>query len=101
MSELQLPLRFDGRTLGPGDEDRLTGQALRVWRVMRDGEWRSLADIKIACGGHDSEAAISARLRDFRKPRFGGHVVERKHLGNGLWVYRVNDQEVNDVRSTR
>lgn len=87
------PLDFDGETYEPPrDQVRLTGQALRVWKVMQDGKWRTLPQISVACfhlGRRDSEAAISARLRDFRKERFGGHVVEREHINDGLWRYRL------------
>jgi hypothetical protein len=85
---------FDGETYSaPRDFVRLTGQWLRVFKVMRDGEWRSLNQIKSAIFGFadnaDSESAISARLRDFRKPRWGAHTVERRHRGAGLWEYRL------------
>lgn len=76
----------DGATFDPTrDLARLNDQHLRVYRVMRDGEWRTLGAIAMQTG--DPEASISARLRDFRKPRFGGHTVERRHIGVGLWAY--------------
>ena len=79
---------FDGETYERGrDQVRLNGQQLRVWRVVRDGRWRTLGDISEATG--DPEASISARLRDLRKARFGRHTVERRHVGGGLWEYRV------------
>lgn len=85
----QPELRFDGQTI---DEDdgapaRLTGQALRVWDCVKDGSWWTLATLATAARG--SEAAVSARLRDLRKPRWGAHTVEREHLGAGVWRYRV------------
>jgi hypothetical protein len=81
---------FDGATYDPAvDHERLGAQALRVWGVMRDGRWRTLAEVEAACG--DPQASISARLRDFRKPRFGEHTVERRRRGvdRGLWEYRL------------
>lgn len=87
------PLEFDGETyVAPRDEVRLTGQALRVFKVMKDGQWRTLAQIARETerfDSHDSEAAISARLRDFRKDRFGAHTVEREHVTKGLFRYRL------------
>lgn len=72
------------------DHDRLGAQALRVWSIVRDGRWRTLAEIEAASG--DPQASISARLRDFRKPQFGEHVIERRRRGDaerGLFEYRV------------
>lgn len=47
----------------------------------------SLAAIAKLTG--DPEASVSARLRDFRKLRFGGHTVERRYVEVGLFEYRV------------
>ena len=90
---------FDGATYEPvRDQVRLTGQLARVYDVLveADGDrWRTLSQIRldvlaITCGEHhDSEAGISARLRDLRKKRFGGHTVERRNVGGGVWEYRL------------
>ncbi len=78
----------DGVTFVPErDEVRLNRQARCVFMLMRDGHWRSLAQISMITG--EPEASISARLRDFRKAKFGGHLVERRHVGSGLWEYRL------------
>ena len=69
-------MRFDGPDLTAQDTERLSSQLLRVEHLMRDGQWRSLAHIALRDGG--SEAGVSARLRDLRKPRFGGWRVERQ-----------------------
>ena len=85
--------RADGITYEPAkDKVRLGKQAQRVWNVMRDGKWRPL-DL-IAKDADAPEASVSARLRDFRKDRFGGHTVERRrvepHLWHsGYWEYRL------------
>ena len=80
--------RFAGAEYDPvRDDARLTGQLLRIWRVVRDGAWRTLAQIASATG--DPEASISAQLRHLRKERFGQHEVEKTHLGQGLYHYRV------------
>lgn len=81
-------LRFNGADYQPErDNQRLTGQIERVWTFMRGGDWRTLADIAAATG--DPEASVSAQLRHLRKTRFGGHQVERRHVGGGLYEYRV------------
>jgi hypothetical protein len=87
----QRTLHFDGETYAPAfDHERLRGQAHRVYLLMADGSWRTLAEIAAVTG--DPEASISARLRDFRKQRFGDHSVERQRRGEairGLWEYRL------------
>lgn len=87
----QAGLRFDGETYeAEHDRERLRGQLERVRRLMVDGQWRSLRQIAAVVGG--TEAAVSARLRDLRKERFGSWEVERRALGSrdrGLFSYRV------------
>jgi len=90
--ELPDPLpQFDGRTYDPRfDYERLGKQAKAVFTVMRDRQWRTLREISNATGY--PEASVSARLRDFRKPKFGGHVVEdrrRDEAHRGVWEYRL------------
>lgn len=84
---------FDGATAEPQDFGRLNAQTQRVYDVMKDGLWRTILelqqDIFDATGKVDPEASISARLRDLRKPRFGGYTVERRRCGVGLFEYRV------------
>lgn len=82
------PTFFDGRTFSaPRDGERLAKHLDKVKAFMLDGEWRTLAEIASQVGC--SEASASARLRDLRKARFGGYVVEREYVANGLWQYRV------------
>lgn len=69
------------------DKVRLNEQQLRVFEAMQDGAWRTLGEISEATG--DPEASVSARLRDLRKPKFGGFTVERRYVGQGLWAYRL------------
>ena len=79
---------FDGDTYdAERDGARLHSQLERVRDLMRGGDWWTLVDLAQEAGG--SEASVSARLRDLRKPRFGGYAVERKYIENGLWAYRL------------
>lgn len=79
---------FDGATFEPAlDQARLTRQHARVLACMSDHAWRSLDDIARATG--DPPASVSARLRDLRKARFGGYLVERRRVAGGLFHYRV------------
>jgi len=79
---------FSGTTYDPIlDRTRLTTQLNRVFDKMRDGQWHTLAELAEYSGG--TEAAVSARIRDFRKARFGGHTVERERVRAGLWRYKL------------
>lgn len=83
----------DGVTFDPArDTSRLNRQALAVWRVMRDGQWHTLAELSGATGY--PEASVSARLRDLRKRRFGSRRVDRMYLGDGLHAYKYVAPEV-------
>jgi hypothetical protein len=91
MDQPALPM-FDGRTYDHArDQQRLSGMLSRVATVMADNQWHTLRALSIATGG--SEAAVSARLRDLRKPRFGGHTIERRYVAHGLWEYRHDHQQ--------
>lgn len=77
------------------DSERLTNQYQRVFFLMQDGDWRSLRNIADSTG--DPESSVSAQLRHMRKERFGNHTVEKKHEGEGLYLYRVLVQEKQAV----
>jgi hypothetical protein len=80
--------RFNGPAYDHArDSARLGAQFLRIFDLMKDGEPRTLREISQATG--DPESSVSAQLRHARKPRFGGHTVEREHVGNGLYLYRL------------
>lgn len=88
MTQLDLISQFDGQTYLPErDGERLRSQLQRVRDLMIDGQWRTIPQITAEVGG--SEAGVSARLRDLRKPRNGGYTVDRKYLGEGLFEYRL------------
>lgn len=83
---------FDGKTYNAErDKDRLKTQLFNVWRLMKDSRWRTLEQIaaKVGC----PEASVSARLRDFRKSKFGSHTVERMYVHRGLFKYRLIPNE--------
>jgi len=84
-------MRFDGATYDPEfDEERLRTQLIRVFGLMRDSKWRTLAEVSRTTG--DPQASISARLRDLRKEKFGGHTVNRRSRGErkrGLFEYQL------------
>lgn len=81
-------MNFDGATYDHArDSERLGDQMLAVYALMKDGEYRTLG--QIAASTYSPESSVSARLRDLRKPRFGGHTVNRRYVGNGLYQYQL------------
>lgn len=91
---------FEGHFNGPEykperDKLRLQNQIGRVFAVMKDGEWRTLDEISDATkhytdhGNPDPVASVSAQLRHLRKPRFGLHTVNRRHIEGGLFQYQL------------
>ena len=82
-------MHFNGPEYDPArDRERLTSQHIRIRDLMLDGRWRTIRQIAQATGDK-SESSVSAQLRHLRKPRFGSYTVERRHLGDGLYEYRV------------
>jgi hypothetical protein len=82
-----------GGDLEPEDPERLGRQLKAIRQIMSDGEWRTFKEIQTILATEYDIAAdspgISARLRDFRKPQFGGHDLQKYKVANGLWKYRV------------
>lgn len=81
-------VRFNGADYVPErDDERLGKQLERVFWAMLDEQWHTLGAVARMTG--DPEASISAQLRHLRKPRFGGHKVERRYKGDGLYEYKL------------
>jgi hypothetical protein len=57
--------------------------------LMADGRWRTLSEI--AAVTRQPGSSVSARLRDFRKKKYGGRLVERRRrsTGSGTYEYRM------------
>jgi hypothetical protein len=88
-----------GTTLCPSDLPRLERLLDRVRDYMLDASktadpWRTLPRIQSFCAPC-TEASVSARLRDLRRPEHGGFIVERRQVPNapGLFEYRVVNPE--------
>lgn len=76
---------FDsGVELTVADHRRLTGQLERVFAVMSDGKWHTVAGVRARIAYQheviEPETSISAQLRNLRKAKFGGHTVERRRV---------------------
>lgn len=67
---------------------KLDGDVGRVFEAMKDGRRYTLRQLS---GSLDiPEASVSARIRDLRKPEFGGHVIEKHALGGRRgYAYRL------------
>ncbi len=83
------PVAAMGSTATEEDVPRLSEQCRRVFRVMRDLQPHTLADISAATG--DPQASVSARIRQIRaylKVGNKGDVI-RENQGGGLWIYSL------------
>ena len=89
----------DGKTYNPlYAGDRLGKQLMDVWSLMHNGRWWTLTDLQAECkarwGRNHTTQAISARVRDFRKSKYGSHEVPTRRRPSvsperGLWEYRL------------
>jgi hypothetical protein len=79
------------------DFNRLETQHARVRDVMMTGRWLTLRDI--AARTDDPEPSISAQLRHLRKPRFGGFIIEKRFVADGLYEYRLLEPVAEAVAS--
>ena len=93
-------VQFDGHTYKHlQDSLRLHRQLGKVWNVVKNGAWFTLREIADQIGA--PEASVSARLRDLRKPKFGPNTVEREHIGQGLYRYRLISGNAAKVSSEK
>ena len=77
------------------DGPRTATQLAAVRRVMASGGWWTLArlrEVLASEGIASSEAGVSARIRDLRKPEHGSREVERRRVAGGLHEYRLVPQ---------
>jgi hypothetical protein len=86
-----------GKTYNPKqDRERLLTQQDRVETIMGDGMPRSLDQLESQVNRRfktrDTQAAISARLRDMRRRSW---IVNRERVakGSGLFLYRASKPE--------
>lgn len=83
----------DGRTFVAGlDRFALDTQAGLCFLYMSTHEWVTPGEVADAIGWEDwDHGSVTARFRDFRKPKFGGYVVERRRRAGSkrLHEYRL------------
>lgn len=82
-------LRFDGPGLTVQDEVALTKSLQKAYDYLADGQWHLLSEMADALG--ITEQGASARCRDLRKPRNGGHDVVKERVPGAarVWRYRL------------
>lgn len=90
MARKKPPGPINGPEQLPFDWGRQARQRQLVWARIIDGRWHTLRELSRKIG--EPEASISARLRDFRKPQYGGHVIDKRRVedGGGTWEYRLS-----------
>ncbi len=88
-------------TLSNADKPRLATQSQHIKRLMSDGRWRTFAEIREALlvnhAVFTSEAGVSARLRELRKPSHGAWIVDRTRISDGIWAYRMRAGEARQL----
>ena len=85
---MQQELKFDGADyVKERDYQRLAKNHYRLKELMKDCVYRTLKEISYFT--EIPEASVSAGLRDFRKEKFGGHTLNKRYEGNGLYSYQL------------
>lgn len=70
-------------------------QLTAVYRLMSAGDWTTFAELRDDCQHlfsiGISEAGVSARIRDLRKPCYGQHIIDRRPTDRkGIFEYRMS-----------
>lgn len=73
------------------DQIRLTAGLKKVYDVLKDEGWHTLADIEEKTGV--PEASASAAMRTLRRPENGGYFIDRRYISNGLYKYRLDHKK--------
>ena len=72
----------------PADKAKMESNRAAVLALMLDGRERSLRMIRAECG-FDPETEISARLRELRRPEYGGYEVKCWRFPDGVYRYQL------------
>lgn len=79
---------FEGATYDETlDRDRLSTQIKVVLTTMLDQNWHTMQSIAAAIGA--PEPSVSAQIRNLRKEKHGGYVIERRRVNN-TYEYRID-----------
>ncbi len=86
-AQITAPTLFDalrGSDITQSDKKRLGAGYLRVFNLMKDGQYRTPEQI-----AEGSNTRIDSSLRYIRYCKQQGHKVESESKGGGLHLYRV------------
>ncbi len=92
--------QFDGETYNQErDYSRLEAgvTAVRTFMLRHANKWLTPTEIIEGSNGKDW-ASTSARVRDLRKPKFGGFNIESRYYRAGVWQYRLVPGEPAQLR---
>jgi len=70
------------------DRAKMASNRAAVLKLMLDGRARTLRQIRAECE-FDPETEVSARLRDLRKPEYGGYEVKCWRGGSDVYLYQM------------
>lgn len=88
---------FDGATYDEAfDHDRLHTQLKFVLTELLDQEWHTMQSIAAAINA--PEPSVSAQIRNLRKDKHGGYVIERRRVNN-TYEYRVDIEATKAKRA--
>ena len=82
MSHTHTPRSSPAITYTPATTARPSRARDAVLELLRDRRWHTLAELRAIC------ASADARLRDLRKPEFGGHLIESEPIPGERSAYR-------------
>ena len=89
---MQKEMIFDGHDyVHSRDSKRLGTQLEQIRDFMEGKDYLTLQEISESTG--HPHASVSAQLRNLRKDRFGSRVIDRKHISNGLYSYKLMPKE--------
>jgi hypothetical protein len=65
-----------------------------VYNTVCDGEWWTpfeiMRTLQMNHNEWHSDSTVTARLRDLRKPQYGGYVIEKRlRIGSKAYEYRI------------
>ena len=80
---------FNGKNYEPlvAGYSKLTGKTLEVYELMKDGKFRTLADIEKAT--KIMQTTISATLRHLRKQKYGAHKLNKRRSIGKQYEYQL------------